>query len=110
MRAESKPDIQTLLRKDWRFRCISSQSCITRALWQPSIIGLKVLIPMISADSSDEFFALEVVILTDHPVTFNIHGARCGTVSVPLMNGSGASRLFGAIAQEGKQETFLTQK
>lgn len=65
---------------------------------------------MISVDSSDEFFALEVVILIDHPVTLNIHGARCETVSVPLMNESGASRLFGAIAQEGKQEMFLTQK
>ena len=64
---------------------------------------------MISVDSTDKTFALEMVILTDHPVTLNIHGARCGTVSVSLMNGSGASRLFGAIAQEGKQETFLTR-
>jgi hypothetical protein len=65
---------------------------------------------MISVDSTDEPFALEVGILTNHPVTLNANCARCGTASVSLMKGSGASRLFGAIAREGEQGTFLTQE
>jgi len=33
---------------------------------------------MTSVGSTDESFALEVVILTHHPVTLNANGARCG--------------------------------
>jgi hypothetical protein len=65
---------------------------------------------MILVDLTDQLCAPKVVILTNHPVALNANGARCGTASVPLMNGSGASRLCKEVAQEGKQETFLTQE